>query len=127
MTLPKGFGPGGRRAEGGASRDDVEKMITSLSVHQWHYVPPDLEGKEWRRFIVKVKNDNRVCHLHLMLENEERWEKQLKFRDKLRQQPNLARQYAELKRKLAIENIDDREAYTRAKTAFVKTVLESTS
>ena len=26
MTLPKGFGPGGRRAEGGA-RDDVEKMI----------------------------------------------------------------------------------------------------
>ena len=27
MTLPKGFGPGGRRVEGGGSRDDVEKMI----------------------------------------------------------------------------------------------------
>ena len=28
MTLPKGFGPGGRRVEGGgSSRDDVEKMI----------------------------------------------------------------------------------------------------
>jgi hypothetical protein len=28
MTLPKGFGPGGRRVDSG-SRDDVEKMIGS--------------------------------------------------------------------------------------------------
>jgi GrpB-like predicted nucleotidyltransferase (UPF0157 family) len=107
------------------SFDDLAKIIESLKSNNWHYVPPELDGKEWRRFFVKVQDDKRVGHLHLVLENEERWEKQLLFRNKLRQQPNLAKQYAELKRKLAEENKDEREAYTAAKTDFVKSVLES--
>ena len=27
MTLPKGYGPGGRRAEGAGPRDEIERMI----------------------------------------------------------------------------------------------------
>jgi len=105
--------------------NDLEDIIESLKTDNWNYVPPELDGHEWRRFFVKVKNDRRVCHLHLMLEDEERWEKQIKFRDKLREQSNLAEQYAELKRKLAEENREDREAYTEAKTDFIKSILES--
>ncbi|WP_314589946.1 GrpB family protein [Paenibacillus terrigena] len=107
------------------SYNDLEEIVERLNTDDWNYVPPELDGREWRRFFVKVKHDRRECHLHLMLEDEERWEKQIKFRDKLRQQPNLAKQYTELKRKLVEENKDDREAYTDAKTDFIKNVLES--
>ncbi|BBH20418.1 hypothetical protein Back11_17630 [Paenibacillus baekrokdamisoli] len=105
--------------------NDLEEIIESLKPDNWNYVPPELDGHEWRRFFVKVKNDRRECHLHLMLEDEEHWEKQIKFRDKLREKSNLAKQYAELKRKLAEENREDREAYTEAKTDFIKSILES--
>jgi GrpB-like predicted nucleotidyltransferase (UPF0157 family) len=106
------------------SYDDLDGIVERLKIYNWNYVPPELDGQVWRRFFVKVKKDKRECHLHLMLEDEDRWEKQLKFRDKLREQSNLAKQYAELKRKLAEENKDDREAYTEAKTDFIKYVLE---
>jgi GrpB-like predicted nucleotidyltransferase (UPF0157 family) len=107
------------------SFDDLEKIIENLKIDNWHYVPPALDGRAWRRFFVKVKDDKRECHLHLMLQDDEHWDKQLKFRDKLIEQPNLAKQYAELKRKIAEENENDREAYTEAKTDFVRSVLES--
>ncbi|SDT10521.1 GrpB domain, predicted nucleotidyltransferase, UPF0157 family [Paenibacillaceae bacterium GAS479] len=104
---------------------DLAKIIERLEVENWNYVQKELDGREWRRFFVKVKDNKRECHLHLMLEDdEEHWEKQIKFRDNLREQPRLAQQYAELKRKLAVKSNDDREAYTEAKTDFVKSVLE---
>ncbi len=37
--------------------------------------------------------------------------------------PGLVQQYAALKRRLAAEHADDREAYTAAKTDFVRSVL----
>jgi len=107
------------------SFNDLEKIIERLNKNNWSFVPCELDGREWRNFFVKVIGDKRVCHLHLMLENEERWGNQLLFRDKLREQLNLARQYAKLKMKLAIENKDDRETYSEAKTHFIKTVLET--
>jgi GrpB-like predicted nucleotidyltransferase (UPF0157 family) len=45
-----------------------------------------------------------------------------RLRDALRADPELARRYGELKRRLAIEH-DDMEAYTRAKTALVREAL----
>ncbi|ALS78447.1 hypothetical protein AUO94_07120 [Planococcus kocurii] len=108
---------------------DSFEQITDISPllfnHDWHYVPPHLDNKDWRRFFVKVKNDKRVAHLHLMLKGEERWEKQLLFRDKLRDNPHLVIEYAGLKNKLAQEFSLDREAYTEAKTKFVNLVLRS--
>lgn len=45
------------------------------------------------------------------------------FRDRLRGDASLARRYAELKRRLATRFVTDRDAYTEAKTAFVREVL----
>nr|WP_283957827.1 hypothetical protein [Rossellomorea marisflavi] len=42
---------------------------------------PELDKQQWRRLFVKVKNDKRVAHLHLMQEGEKRWGEQLIFRD----------------------------------------------
>lgn len=77
------------------SYEDLEEIVDRLKSYNWNYVPPELDGQGWRRFFVKVKEDKRDCHLHLMLEDEEHWERQLKFRDKLREQNNLAKEYAE--------------------------------
>lgn len=105
------------------SYDELESVIAKLGEHDWHYVPPELDGVPSRRFFVKVKQDKRECHLHLMRPGEAKWDRQLRFRDILRERPELAKQYAELKTDLAERHGDDREAYTRAKTDFVQRVL----
>lgn len=107
------------------SFEQITDIAALLARYDWHYIPPHLDNRDWRRFFVKVKNDKRVAHLHLMLKGEERWEKQLLFRDRLRANPRLASEYACLKKKLAQEFNHDREAYTEAKTKFVDRVLKS--
>jgi GrpB-like predicted nucleotidyltransferase (UPF0157 family) len=97
--------------------------VGNLSLSDWHYVPPELDKHHWRRFFVKVENDKRVAHLHLMQEGEERWGEQLEFRNRLRADGHLADQYAALKRRIAKEFNHDREKYTEAKTAFINKVL----
>jgi GrpB-like predicted nucleotidyltransferase (UPF0157 family) len=51
------------------------------------------------------------------------WRERLAFRDRLRANPRLANEYAELKRRLALEFRDDRESYTDAKGPFIREVL----
>ena len=48
----------------------------------------------------------------------------LVFRDALRDDDNLAAQYAALKRRLAAQHRVDRDAYTEAKSEFVQRVLD---
>ena len=105
------------------SLESIHEIVKTLSVHDWHYVPPELDKQPWRKFFVKVKNDKRVAHLQLMHEGEERWEKHLEFRNKLRSNVYLAEEYAIIKCRLAQEFNNDREGYTEAKTAFINKVL----
>ena len=71
----------------------------------------------------KPSLEHRTHHLHLMVADSEAWREELLFRDVLRAEPETARAYEALKRRLAIEFRHDREAYTRAKTEFVVGVL----
>jgi GrpB-like predicted nucleotidyltransferase (UPF0157 family) len=105
------------------SFEQISKIAETLSSFNWHYVPPELDKQPWRRFFVKVKNDKRAAHLHLMLEGEDRWEKQIIFREKLRTNPQLAEEYAVIKSRLAQVFNNDRERYTEAKTEFINKVL----
>jgi GrpB-like predicted nucleotidyltransferase (UPF0157 family) len=47
----------------------------------------------------------------------------VRFRDALRQNLQLAAEYAALKRNLAEQYRNDRDAYTEAKTGFIRSVL----
>jgi GrpB-like predicted nucleotidyltransferase (UPF0157 family) len=89
----------------------------------WHLVPPELDARPWRRFLVQVADDERVAHLHLLTADNPRWAEQLAFRDALRGDPGLRQRYAELKQELAAQHGQDREAYTAAKSGFVRAVL----
>jgi GrpB-like predicted nucleotidyltransferase (UPF0157 family) len=88
-------------------------------------VPPELDRRPWRRFFVKPdeSGQHRVAHLHLIQAGHPRWAEQLAFRDALRRDGRLARQYEDLKRLLAARHGGDREAYTAAKAAFVANAL----
>ncbi|MGM0751711.1 MAG: GrpB family protein [Bacillota bacterium] len=102
----------------------LEEIAEKLGEDQWHYVPPKLDNRPWRRFFIKVEKEKRVAHLHLMLEGEPRWEQQRLFRDRLNGTPSLKEEYAELKKHLADKFPDDREAYSEAKTVFIQRVLD---
>ena len=66
--------------------------------------------------------ERRSHHLHITLPGE-RFDERLRFRDRLRSDAAIAQRYAVLKQELATRFSSDREAYTRAKTEFILTVL----
>jgi GrpB-like predicted nucleotidyltransferase (UPF0157 family) len=66
--------------------------------------------------------ERRSHHIHITLPGE-RFDDRLRFRDRLRAETATAQCYAVLKQELAARFSSDREAYTRAKTEFILTVL----
>jgi GrpB-like predicted nucleotidyltransferase (UPF0157 family) len=105
----------------------VEQAGDLLWADGWWHVPPELDsGGSWRRFFVKPdpSGQHRYAHLHVIAAGHPRWGEQIAFRDALRGDDELARRYAELKRRLAAEHADDREAYTDGKGAFVRDALD---
>lgn len=107
-----------------ADLQSAPRVAAALASDQWHSVEPDLDGRPWRRFFVKVNDGHRVAHLHVMTRDTARWYEQLAFRDALRADPELVETYAALKRGLATRHAEDREAYTAAKSNFIRAVLE---
>jgi GrpB-like predicted nucleotidyltransferase (UPF0157 family) len=103
----------------------VARAGGALDAMNWRHVPPDLDGRAWRRFFAKVSPDgeHRLAHLHLMSAGTARWDQQLRFRDALRESPALRDEYGAIKLRLACTYADDREKYTDEKAAFVTRVL----
>jgi GrpB-like predicted nucleotidyltransferase (UPF0157 family) len=72
-------------------------------------------------FIKRDEHGNRTHHIHMVEADFEHWDRLL-FRDYLIEHPDVAREYDDLKAKLSQDHGEDRVAYTRAKTDFVRTV-----
>jgi GrpB-like predicted nucleotidyltransferase (UPF0157 family) len=76
-----------------------------------------------RRWLMLHENGKRTHHLHLLIHGQTEWLRNLAFRDAMRADPGLASRYETLKRECAILHSDDREAYTAAKTSFIRSVV----
>jgi GrpB-like predicted nucleotidyltransferase (UPF0157 family) len=72
-----------------------------------------------RRFLLYPTPETRTHHLHL-IDDYAQLKRYLTFRENLRADPDLAAEYAALKRTLAARFPLDREAYTDAKTQFIR-------
>jgi len=94
--------------------------IEPLQALSYWWAPYQEERMNW---FCKPSPEHRTHHLHLVVPGSEAWREELAFRDALRAEPETARAYEELKRRLADEHDTDREAYTVAKTEFVESVL----
>jgi len=104
----------------------IESMASALTGKGWQLVPPELDDKRHhRRTFVKVVNDRRFAHLHVILYESGDYELKRKFRDILRTHPLLMKEYSELKYHLAEKYKNDRESYTEAKSDFITCVLET--
>ena len=79
-----------------------------------------------RKWFMRWANGRRTHHLHVVVHGAKPWSERIRFRDTLRQQPELAARYAALKSQLAETHPTDREAYTDAKTEFIRAVLSDT-
>lgn len=101
-----------------ASSEDARAAVAPLDYHYFPYRP---EAMHW---FCKPSPARRSHHLHLVPVKSRLWSDRITFRDHLRSSATTAREYAELKARLAERHRWDREAYTRAKGAFVRSVLQ---
>jgi GrpB-like predicted nucleotidyltransferase (UPF0157 family) len=76
-----------------------------------------------RRWFMRWANGRRTHHLHIVVFGADEWRRRLRFRDMLRSDAEFAHRYAVLKKELATQHGVDREAYTRAKSEFVLSVV----
>lgn len=75
-------------------------------------------GREYFR-----RGTPRSHHVHLVSWSSGVWQDHLRFRDLLRADAAIARDYEALKRDLAIANANDRRAYTDGKGPFIRAAL----
>lgn len=110
----------------GALRDlgKTAACIEPLRRLGYTYVPEYEAEMPERRYFRKGPQSARTHHLHLYAPEEFRRRPQLLFRDYLRAHPDVAAEYARLKRDLALRFGGDRVGYTDAKTAFIRSVVD---
>ena len=109
---------------GTLSLEDADRCVPLLVAEGWDFSADFNATLVGRRFLRRLQGGVRTHHVHIVVFDGELWEGYLRFRDKLREQPELAREYETLKRDLAVKFRDERERYTASKTDFVKRVLE---
>jgi GrpB-like predicted nucleotidyltransferase (UPF0157 family) len=107
-----------------ASLAASQAALPRLAELQYNYFPYRADVMHW---LCKPSDAHRTHHLHLVPFASALWHERLAFRDYLRAHPAIATEYAELKQRLAEQHRFDREAYTDAKEAFVRRVLQLAS
>lgn len=113
---------------------DILVGVTSLDETRKGIVPLlESEGYDyfWRAdvhppyawFIKRNSEGKRTHHIHMVEADSKLWER-LYFRDYLREFPDEAKRYEELKKALSEKHPNDRIGYTKAKTEFIVSMTE---
>lgn len=103
---------------------DCELLISKLQKIQYQYIPkpenppPHImlaKGYTKRGF------SGQAYHIHVRYSGD--WD-EIVFRDFLINNPDIAREYGELKRRLSVEHVNDREKYTDGKSDFISGIVQ---
>lgn len=105
---------------GAHSLEESRACFEPLAELDYLYAPYLLDEMHW---FCKPHPSRRTHHLHLVPIGSRRYADELAFRDRLREDPEIAAEYLTLKRDLARRFANDREAYTAAKSDFVDRAL----
>jgi GrpB-like predicted nucleotidyltransferase (UPF0157 family) len=109
---------------GAPSLRAVDDRIAATQALGYQYMPEHEVVLPQRRFFAKPVTRPRRFHVHAVAIDDPFFAEHLRFRDALRADPALAADYFALKVELAARFRDDRDGYTDAKTAFVRSVLD---
>lgn len=96
--------------------------IAAASALGYCYFPYRPDSEHW---FCKPSPAFRTHHLHLVPIDSPQWRRAIAFRDYLRAHSDVAGEYETLKRQLALEYRDDREAYTQAKHPFITRITDA--
>lgn len=101
---------------------DVEPYINILDKNKIIYRGSDVYGQ--LLFIIgDLDNDIVTHHIHIVEYGSIAWNNYIKFRDYLSSNPDKALEYELLKRQLATDFPDNRDAYTKGKQDFIESML----
>jgi GrpB-like predicted nucleotidyltransferase (UPF0157 family) len=95
--------------------DDLQEPMAVSGYEAWGEY-----GIPGRRFFTNDRGPERLCNVHVFEAGTPEVERHLAFRDYLREHPETARAYGDLKADLAARFPTDIEAYMDGKDAFVK-------
>jgi GrpB-like predicted nucleotidyltransferase (UPF0157 family) len=105
-----------------ASEDDLDRVIAPLTGLGLRYIPDYEDEMPYRRLFSRDADDDRIaCNVHVVAVGSEFWERHLLFRDYLRRHPDVADDYARVKRELA-PRFTVTNDYAEAKTVFIKSI-----
>ncbi|HUY50917.1 MAG TPA: GrpB family protein [Streptosporangiaceae bacterium] len=96
--------------------------VGALEADGWLFWPDD-PCRYYRLWFLRPRPEARTHHLHVIECDHPHAQALLAFRDALRADPGLCRDYAQMKRDLARQHGDNRNAYSNAKGGFVERVL----
>ncbi len=112
------------------SLDETRKQIVTILVskgYDYFWRPPFNDASNpddfYAWFIKRDSKGRRTHHLHMVEADSELWDR-LYFRDYLREFPDVAKLYQELKLSLAERYPNDRIAYSEGKSEFIVPLTE---
>jgi GrpB-like predicted nucleotidyltransferase (UPF0157 family) len=106
---------------------DAEARVDAMALLGYQYVPEFEADVPHRRYFRRPHARPRSHHAHCGVFGDPTWARHLIFRDYLRGHPDVANEYAALKRALADRHRNDRLAYTEARDPFITRILEQAS
>lgn len=106
------------------SLDEARAAVPALEADGWLFWPDD-PCRHYRLWFLRPRPDARTHHLQVVEHGHPHARALLAFRDALRADPGLRKDYADLKKHLSGEHRGNRNAYTNAKSDFVEQVLHS--
>jgi GrpB-like predicted nucleotidyltransferase (UPF0157 family)/8-oxo-dGTP pyrophosphatase MutT (NUDIX family) len=106
-----------------SDKTDINRLISTMQKIGYEYKGEN--GIEGRHYFVKGSELQRRFHVHTFNLNAPEWKNHLLFRNKLRSNKTLAKQYESLKIEKWKTHYGDRAAYTVSKDEFIKSVLQS--
>ena len=103
---------------------EARQAVAVLEQDGWLFWPDD-PNRFYRLWFLRPTPEARSHHLQIMQHDHPELHKLLLFRDALRNDAALRQAYAALKDRLAARHHMDRDAYTDAKSDFVRSVLQA--
>ncbi len=104
------------------SLDVAQDAVGVLEADGWLFWPGD-PGRHYRLWFLRPKPEARTHHLQPIEHDHPDAQALLGFPDALRADHDLRREYAQLKKHLAGQHRDNRNAYSNAKSEFIERVL----
>jgi GrpB-like predicted nucleotidyltransferase (UPF0157 family) len=124
---------GSTSVPGLAAKPIIDILVTATSLEEVERLTPMMvragyaakgeQGIPGRRYFRKGSNLRHTHHVHVYRHGDPRYQAEILFRDFLRAHAERAKEYQELKQRLALRFRRDPDAYTQGKTEFIKQVL----